>query len=126
MERLFFAAGALSAFIAVAAGAFGAHALKHQLAPDMLAVFEIGVRYQMYHAIALLCVSLACAKWPGKLMAAGGWLFITGTVFFSGSLYQLSLTGMKSLGIITPIGGGIWLAGWVCVAIGALKYRKAG
>lgn len=125
MERLFFAAGALSAFIAVAAGAFGAHALKQQLTPDMLAVFEIGVRYQMYHAIALLCASFACAKWPGKLMTASGWLFIIGTLFFSGSLYQLSLTGMKWLGIITPIGGGIWLAGWLCLAIGALKHRKS-
>jgi len=124
MERIFFAAGAFSAFIAVAAGAFGAHALKHRLDPDMLTVFEIGVRYQMYHALALLGVGFAGAKWPGKLMNAGGCLFIIGTVFFSGSLYQLSLTGTKWLGAVTPIGGGIWLAGWLCVALGALKYRE--
>lgn len=124
MERFFFASGALSAFIAVAAGAFGAHALKHQLDASMLAVFEIGVRYQMYHAIALICVSFACTKWPGKLMRTGGWLFLAGTLFFSGSLYQLSLTGAKWIGIITPIGGGIWLAGWLCIAVGALRHRK--
>ena len=124
MERFFFAIGAFSAFIAVAAGAFGAHALKQRLDADMLAIFEIGVRYQMYHALALIGVSFACAKWPSKLMNAGAWLFIMGTLFFSGSLYQLSLTGTKWLGAITPIGGGIWLAGWLCVAIGALKFRE--
>ncbi|MBI4958268.1 MAG: DUF423 domain-containing protein [Desulfovibrio sp.] len=124
MQSIFFAIGALSASIAVAAGAFGAHALKHRLDPEMLTIFEIGVRYQMYHALALLCVALAGSKWPGKLLNAGGWLFIIGTLFFSGSLYQLSLTGTKWLGAITPIGGGIWLAGWICIGLGALKHRE--
>jgi len=124
MERIFFACGAISACIAVALGALGSHALKHQLDANMLTVFEIGVRYQMYHALALIGAGLAYAKWPGKLMRAGGWLFIAGTLLFSGSLYQLSLTGTKSLGIVTPIGGGLWLAGWLCIAIGALKYRE--
>lgn len=123
-ERLFFAAGSIAGFVGVALGAFGAHALKARLTPEALATFEIGVRYQMYHALALLCVALAGSKWPGKLLNAGGWLFIIGTVFFSGSLYQLSLTGTKWLGAITPIGGGIWLAGWICIGLGALKHRE--
>ncbi len=123
MDRIFFAAGAFSACIAVALGAFGAHGLKHRLDADMLAVFEIGVRYQMYHAFALLGVGLAFTKWPGALMSAAGWLFIAGTVLFSGSLYQLSLTGTKWLGAITPFGGVLWMAGWLCLALGALRHQ---
>ena len=123
MERLFFAIGAFSACIAVIAGAFGSHALKQRLSPDMLAVFEVGVRYQMYHALALMGAGFACAKWPGRLMNAGGWLFVAGTLFFSGSIYQLSLTGAKWVGIITPIGGGLLMLGWLCLAIGALRSR---
>ena len=123
MERLFFAIGAFSACIAVIAGAFGSHALKQRLSPDMLAVFEVGVRYQMYHALALMGAGFACAKWPGRLVSAGGWLFVAGTLFFSGSIYQLSLTGTKWIGIITPIGGGILMLGWLCLAVGALRSR---
>jgi uncharacterized membrane protein YgdD (TMEM256/DUF423 family) len=121
MDKIFFALGALSAFIGVAAGAFGAHGLKNRLTPDMLAVFEVGVRYQMYHAIALLAVAWAIGKWPGSLATTAGWLFIAGTVVFSGSLYVLSLSGIKWLGAITPIGGLAFLAGWLCLAIAALR-----
>lgn len=121
MDRIFFAIGSFSALIAVVAGAFGSHALKQRLSPEMLTAFEIGVRYQMYHALALIGVSFAYTKWPGQLMTVGGWLFVVGTLFFSGSLYQLSLSGTKWLGVITPIGGVILMAGWLCVAIGALK-----
>src|SRR6185369_10377140 len=116
MDRLFFAIGALSGFIGVALGAFGAHALKHRLDPDLLAVFEIGVRYQMYHAFALLAVGWAQTRWAGKLLTASGWLFVTGTVIFSGSLYALSLTGLRWLGAVTPVGGLALLAGWLCLA----------
>ncbi|EFL50921.1 protein of unknown function DUF423 [Solidesulfovibrio fructosivorans JJ]] len=123
MDRLFFALGALSACMAVIAGALGSHALKHRLAPDMLAVFEIGVRYQMYHALALLGVGLASARWGGAYMAVGGWCFIIGTFLFSGSIYQLSLTNTKFLGIVTPIGGAIWMIGWVSIALGALRAK---
>lgn len=121
MDRIFFALGALSACIGVAAGAFGAHGLKNRLTPDMLAVFEVGVRYQMYHALGLLAVAWAINRWPGPLPTAAGWLFIAGTVVFSGSLYLLSLTGMRWLGAITPLGGLAFLAGWLCLAWSALR-----
>ena len=121
MERFFFAAGALSAFIGVAAGAFGAHALKAKMTPDMLAVFEVGVRYQMYHAFALIACAWALTKWPGTLVTASGWLFIAGTIVFSGSLYALSLSGIRWLGAITPLGGLALLAGWICLGVAAMK-----
>jgi uncharacterized membrane protein YgdD (TMEM256/DUF423 family) len=121
MDRLFFVIGAVSACIAVAAGAFGAHALKSRLAADMLAVFEVGARYQMYHALALLACAWAVTKWPGTLVSAAGWLFILGTLLFSGSLYVLSLTGLRWLGAITPLGGIALLAGWICLAAAAIK-----
>lgn len=121
MERLFFVIGAISAFIGVAAGAFGAHGLKSRVSADLLAVFEVGVRYQMYHALALFVVAWAVTKWPGAATTASGVLFIIGTLVFSGSLYMLSLTGIRWLGAITPLGGLAFLAGWVCLAWAALR-----
>lgn len=121
MDRLFFALGCVSGFLAVGLGAFGAHALKSRLSPDLLATFEVGVRYQMFHALALLAVGWAATRWPGNLVNASGWLFVAGTVIFSGSLYVLSLTGMRWLGAITPIGGAAFLAGWLCLAWAAWK-----
>ena len=121
MERLFFAIGAVSAFVAVAAGAFGAHGLKSRLSPEMLTVFETGVRYQMYHALALLLAAWAQTRWPGTLLTTGGWFFIAGTLLFSGSLYLLSLTGLRWLGAITPLGGLAFLAGWLCLAWASLR-----
>jgi len=121
MDRLFFLLGSLSAGSAVALGAFGAHALKARLSPEMLAVYETGVRYQMFHALALLAVAWAATRWPGPAMTAGGWLMVAGTVLFSGSLYALSLTGVRGLGAVTPLGGAAWLVGWGCVAWGAYK-----
>lgn len=121
MERVFLIIGAIYAFISVAAGAYGSHGLKGRLSADMLSVFEIGVRYQMYHALGLIAVSFASVQWPGKLMIAAGWLFIIGTIFFSGTLYLYCLTGTKWFGPITPIGGGLLMAGWLCLAVGALK-----
>jgi len=121
MERLFFALGCLSGFLAVGLGAFGAHALKARLSPELLATFEVGVRYQMYHALALLAVAWATTRWPGTFANASGWLFVAGTVVFSGSLYLLSLTGVRWLGAITPIGGAAFLAGWLCLAWAAWK-----
>jgi uncharacterized membrane protein YgdD (TMEM256/DUF423 family) len=121
MDRAFALAGALSAFIAVAAGAFGAHALRAKLAPDLLAVFETGARYQMYHALALIAVAWASNHWPATPVRAAGLLFIGGTVLFSGSLYLLALTGARWLGAITPLGGLLFLAGWAALGIGILK-----
>ena len=120
-ERLFAILGALSAFIAVAAGAFGAHGLRTRLAPDLLAVFEVAVRYQMYHALALFACAWALGKWPGALATSAGWLFVAGTLVFSGSLYALSLTGVRWLGAITPIGGLAFLAGWLCLVGAAMR-----
>jgi uncharacterized membrane protein YgdD (TMEM256/DUF423 family) len=112
MDRFFFAAGALMAFLSVALGAFGAHALKSKLSADMLDIFEVGVRYQMYHALGLIAVSWASSRWPESNLNAAGWAFIIGIVVFSGSLYVLSLTGIRWFGAITPIGGVAFLAGW--------------
>ena len=116
MDRLFFSLGALSGFIGVALGAFAAHGLKSRLGPELLATFEIGVRYQMYHAFALLAVGWAQTRWPGTLLNASGWLFVAGTLIFSGSLYLLSLTGAKWLGAVAPVGGLALLGGWLCLA----------
>jgi uncharacterized membrane protein YgdD (TMEM256/DUF423 family) len=117
MERLFVALGAVSAFVGVAAGAFGAHALKNRLSVELLDTFEVGVRYQMYHALALIAVAWAHTRWPGTLTTTSGWLFVAGTLLFSGSLYLLSLTGVRWLGAITPLGGLAFLAGWLCLAL---------
>jgi uncharacterized membrane protein YgdD (TMEM256/DUF423 family) len=113
MDRLFFVAGALFAFFAVALGAFAAHGLKTRLAPDMLAIFETGVRYHMYHALALLGVAWATSHWPESKVYMAGWAFIFGIIVFSGSLYILSITGIRWLGAITPIGGVGFLIGWI-------------
>lgn len=116
LEKLFGVAGAISGLIGVAAGAFGAHALRNRLSPDLLAVFETGARYQMYHALALLAVSWAVSRWALPQAAWAGWLFLAGTVIFTGSLYMLSLTGARWLGAITPLGGLAFLLGWACLA----------
>jgi uncharacterized membrane protein YgdD (TMEM256/DUF423 family) len=116
MDRLFICLGSLSAFIGVALGAFGAHALKTRLSVEALGTFEIGVRYQMYHALALVAVGIIYARWPSALASAAGGLFLAGTLLFCGSLYALALTGARWLGAIAPLGGMALLAGWVCLA----------
>lgn len=112
MDRFFFTAGAIMAFLAVALGAFGAHALKNRLTPDMLDIFEVGVRYHTYHALGLLAVAWATSRWPESNVTAAGWAFIVGIIIFSGSLYILSMTGMRWFGAITPLGGLAFLIGW--------------
>lgn len=121
MERAFVALGAFSAFVSVGAGAFGAHGLRSRLAPDLLAVFETAVRYQMFHALGLLAAAWVSARWPGPAAAAAGWLFVAGTVVFSGSLYLLALTGVRWLGAVTPVGGAAFLAGWIALGWSALR-----
>ena len=112
MERFFFISGSIAAFIAVALGAFGAHSLRTKLTPEMLNIFEVGVRYQMYHALGLIAVAWAISRWPEANLNAAGWAFIVGIVVFSGSLYLLTLTDTRWLGAITPIGGLAFLTGW--------------
>ncbi|MBI3492733.1 MAG: DUF423 domain-containing protein [Acidobacteria bacterium] len=121
MDKTWMLIGAVAAFLAVAFGAFGAHGLRGRLTPEMLAVFETGVRYQMYHAVAILIVALALARGDGGLVRASGWLFTAGIVLFSGSLYLLALTGVTVLGAITPLGGVAFLAGWACLIVAALR-----
>ena len=121
MDRIFLTLGALSGCLAVAAGAFGAHALRDRLSADMLGVFQTGVTYQMYHALALLAVGIVLGRFSidgSAWLTASGWLFVAGTLLFSGSLYALALSGVTWLGAITPLGGVAFLAGWLAFAVG--------
>jgi uncharacterized membrane protein YgdD (TMEM256/DUF423 family) len=121
MERVFFSVGSVSALLAVAAGAFAAHGLKARLTPELIAVFETAVRYQLAHALALLAVAWASSRWPGRATLFAGWAFVVGTVLFSGSLYALALTGARTFGAITPFGGVVFIAGWGCLAWAAAR-----
>ncbi len=120
MNKTFLLIGALLAFLGVAFGAFGAHGLRNRLSPEMLAVFETAVRYQMYHALALLLVGLMTAPMGGPMIRTAGWAFAIGIVLFSGSLYALALTGTTTFGAITPIGGLAFLVGWGCLIVAGL------
>jgi len=113
--------GALSAFIAVALGAFGAHALKAQLTPDLLAIFETGARYHLVHALAVFAMGEAQAREPARGWAAAGIAFVIGTVIFSGSLYALAMTGVRLWGAVTPFGGVALLVGWLLAARAAWR-----
>jgi uncharacterized membrane protein YgdD (TMEM256/DUF423 family) len=117
MDRTFMLTGALAGIVGVGLGAFGAHGLRGRLSPEMLAVFETGVRYHMYHALALVATAVLMGRLDGRFISAAGWLFTAGIVLFSGSLYVLALTGVGIFGAITPIGGLAFLAGWACLAI---------
>ena len=118
MDKTFLLIGALAGFLGVALGAFGAHGLGSRLPPEMLAVFETGVRYQMYHVFALLITAAAIGRLGGaRLLVVSGWFFVAGIIIFSGSLYALALTGVTMWGAVTPIGGLAFLVGWACLAI---------
>ena len=124
MERTVFALGSALAALGVALGAFGAHTLKTRIAPEMLAVFETGVRYQLFHALALIVTGLVVRRRRGRAAPGAGWLFVIGTVLFSGSLYTLVLTGERSWGAVTPIGGVLWLAAWALLAFAGMRTRE--
>lgn len=109
--------GAAAMALAVAAGAFGAHALKPVLKEEMKAVYDTAVRYHAWHALALLAVAWLSRDYPGRWVSAAGWCFLVGISIFSGSLYALSLTGLRILGALTPIGGLFFLAGWICLLL---------
>lgn len=116
MNRSFFVAGAVLAGLAVAAGAFGAHALAGRLTPERLQTFETAARYQMYHALALLVAAWAAGAWASPAATWAGYSFLAGIVLFSGSLYLLVLTGTSWLGAVTPLGGVAFLTGWGLLA----------
>jgi uncharacterized membrane protein YgdD (TMEM256/DUF423 family) len=121
MDRTFMLIGALAGVVGVGLGAFGAHGLRGRLSPEMLAVFETGVRYHMYHALALVATAALVGRLDGRFINAAGWLFTAGIVLFSGSLYAVALTGVTIFGAITPIGGVAFLAGWACLAIASFQ-----
>ncbi|NJL81266.1 MAG: DUF423 domain-containing protein [Richelia sp. RM2_1_2] len=125
MIKIFMSLAALFAGSSVAAGAFGSHALKERLSDRALEIFEVGARYQMYHALALLLVAILLnqSKSLSPSLIVSGWLFIIGILIFSGSLYALSLSDIKILGAITPIGGVAFIAGWCALAIAAFNYE---
>lgn len=120
--KIFVILGAVLGGIGVAAGAFGAHALKAQLEPRMLEVFETAARYQMYHALALLGVAWVGQQTQAPAAQFAGWAFAAGILLFSGSLYAMALTGVRGMGAITPFGGAAFLAGWAALALAATKF----
>ncbi len=122
MNRNFLITGALLAAVAVVCGAFGAHFLKTRLAPESLQTFETAVRYQFYHAFALLAVGALQKEFPGKQLQWSGYLFTTGIILFSGSLYILCIaSSIKWMGAVTPFGGLCFIAGWILLALGFAK-----
>ena len=125
LTRIFIAAAGVFGGLSVAGGAFASHALKDRLTDRALAIFETGARYQMYHALALLLVALLLsrAQESQTFFALAGWAFIAGTIVFSGSLYALSLTDIKWLGAITPLGGVAFIVGWICLAVAAFSFK---
>jgi uncharacterized membrane protein YgdD (TMEM256/DUF423 family) len=125
MTQIFLSLAAILGGLSVAAGAFASHALREKISERSLEIFETGARYQMYHALALLVVALLLSRIesPPPTLLASGWLFIIGIAIFSGSLYALSLSGVKSLGAITPLGGAAFLAGWGALAFAAWSLK---
>jgi uncharacterized membrane protein YgdD (TMEM256/DUF423 family) len=120
--RLWLILGAASAFVSVAAGAFGAHALKARLTPDLLTIFETGARYHMYHSLGLIAVGVLMHLRPSPLLSGAGAAMAVGILLFSGSLYALALTGVRALGAITPLGGLGFLTGWALLALAAWRH----
>lgn len=125
MTQIFLSVAAILGGLSVAGGAFATHALREQISKRSLEIFETGARYQMYHALALFLVALLISRteFPQPLLVASGWLFIIGIAIFSGSLYALSLTGIKSFGAIAPLGGAAFLAGWGALAFAAWNLK---
>lgn len=122
MFKLFASLGSVNALIAVLLGAFGAHALKSRLSPEMMEIFQTGVQYHFYHALGLLAVGIIAWHLPESTwLRWSGWLMFAGIVIFSGSLYMLSATGIKWLGAITPLGGTAFIVAWVLLTIAVLK-----
>ena len=122
--RLFLVLGAACAALAVAAGAFGAHALRDAVPPERLATWATAAHYGLAHALALVLTGLVAERAPGRLVRAAGWLFLAGIALFSGSLYALVLLDAPVLGAVTPLGGAAFIAGWGCLAAGVTRYGR--
>lgn len=125
MARLWLLLAALGGFTGVALGAFAAHGLKYRLSPEYLAVFQTGTHYQLIHALALFGVGLLALHRPGRWVNLAGGLFTAGILLFSGSLYLLTLSGVRGLGMITPFGGVAFLLGWLCLGLVAWRLKSA-
>ena len=125
MLRSFLMLAAFFGFTGVALGAFAAHGLKNRLSAEYLAIFHTGVTYQLVHTLALFGVALLAERLPGRLVKAAGSLFALGILLFSGSLYALTLSGLSKLGMITPLGGVSFLAGWLCLGLAAWRTGRA-
>ena len=121
VAKLFLTLGSISGALAVMIGAFGAHGLKEKLSADMLAIYKTGVEYHLYHTLALLAVRRLAMHFQSRWLTASGWSMVAGIVIFSGSLYALSISGVKILGAITPIGGLFFIAGWILLAVAVIK-----
>lgn len=121
VDRLFFALGSIIGLLSVAAGAFGAHALRDQLDAKSLSIFETSARYQMFHALALIAVAVAAERWPSPAVRVAGWAFVVGVVIFCGTLYLLAFGAPNFFGMITPVGGLAFLIGWGSLAVAALR-----
>lgn len=122
MAKIFLFSGSAAAFLGVALGAFGAHALKSKLSAEMLAIYQTGVHYHLVHALGLILVGILAERTGNSaLVSWAGWLLLAGIIIFSGSLYALSISGVRALGAITPIGGLSFLAGWALLAVAALR-----
>lgn len=124
MFKIFVVLGSIGGFLSVALGAFGAHGLKDVLPPNMLENYQTAVQYQMMHSLGLICIAIL-SKWlsPSALLRWAGWMLLAGIIIFSGSLYILSITGITSLGAITPFGGVAFLLGWLFVTMAVLKEK---
>jgi uncharacterized membrane protein YgdD (TMEM256/DUF423 family) len=121
--KIFVIVGSLSAFLGVALGAFGAHGLKTKITPDMLTVWQTGVQYHLIHALGLILIGILCHLMPDAALArTAGWLLVAGSILFSGSLYVMVLTGVRALGMVTPLGGVAFLAGWLLLAVAAWRH----
>jgi uncharacterized membrane protein YgdD (TMEM256/DUF423 family) len=119
--RALLAAGAVMGFLGVAAGAFGAHAVRSRISPERLDNWKTAADYQLWHALATIVAGFAATRWESGAAAAAGWCFVAGTVVFSGSLYALALTDRRKLGAITPIGGALFLVGWALLVVAAIR-----
>jgi uncharacterized membrane protein YgdD (TMEM256/DUF423 family) len=120
--KLFLVLGAVNALLAVLLGAFGAHALKVRLSPELMAIYQTGIHYHLFHALGLLVIGLLAIQLPGSAyLKWSGWLMLGGIVLFSGSLYVLSISGWRWLGAITPLGGSAFILAWALLVIAALK-----